>query len=37
MSKLSLGDYTVNSESYKNEVAGGLSLEELRKRSNKIK
>ena len=37
MSKLSLGDYTVNSESYKNEVAGGLSLEELRKRSEQNK
>ena len=24
MSKLSLGDYIVNSESYKNEVAGGF-------------
>ena len=33
MSKLSLGDYAVNSESYANQVAGGLSLEELRKRS----
>ena len=33
MSKLSLGDYAVNSESFANQVAGGLSFEELKKRS----
>ena len=33
MSKLSLGDYAVNSESHRQQFAGGLSLEQLKKRS----
>ena len=37
MSKLSLGDYAVNSQSYQNQVAGGLTLEELKKKVNKVK
>jgi len=37
MSKLSLGDFAVNSQSNKNQYAGGLSFEELKKRSEKNK
>ena len=37
MSKSSLGDFAVNSESSKTQYAGGLSFEELKKRSEKIK
>ena len=37
MSKLSLGDYAVNSQSYQNQVAGGLTLEELKKKSEQSK
>ena len=37
MSKLSLGDYAVNSESHRQQFAGGLSLEQLKKRSEQSK
>ena len=37
MSKSSLGDFAVNSESSKTQYAGGLSFEELKKKSEKIK
>jgi len=37
MSKLSLGDFAVNSQNNKNQYAGGLSFEELKKRSEKNK
>ena len=37
MSKLSLGDYAVNSQSFQNQGAGGLTLEELKKKSEQSK
>jgi len=37
MSKLSLGDYAVNSESHRQQFAGGLSLDQLKKRSEQSK